>query len=69
MSVPYSVLQQYVTVGRRTKDDDCGCGAASFCHYVAGQTCVVAGVGQTGLVDDEVLVSPGVNIVISHGTY
>lgn len=52
---------------QRTKDDHSGCGAASLRHYVAGQTRVVARVGQPRLADDEVVVSTGVDVLVSAG--
>lgn len=50
-----------------TEDDHSGCGAASLGYDVAGQTRVVARVGQTRLVDDEVVVGSGVNVVVGQG--
>lgn len=43
-----------------------GCrGAASLSHDVASQACVVGRVGQTGLVDDKVVVGTCVDVVVS----
>lgn len=53
---------------QRTVHDHSGCGAAPFRHYVTGQAGVVARVGQTRLVDDEVVVGSGVDVVVSQGT-
>lgn len=54
--------------GRRTKDDHSGRGAASLRHDVAGEAGVVARVGQPSLVDDEVVVGSGIDVVVRQGT-
>lgn len=52
---------------KRTENDHSGCGTASLGHDVAGQAGVVARVGEPRLVDDEVVVSTGVDVVVSQG--
>lgn len=71
VSVHCNVLLQAIKAagtGRHTKDYHSGRGAASLSHNVAGQTGVVARVGQPGLVDDEVVVCTGVDVVVGQGT-
>lgn len=50
-----------------TEDDHSGCRAAPLGHDVAGQAGVVARVRQTRLVDDEVVVGSGVDVVVGQG--
>lgn len=49
---------------RLTKDDHSGSEAASLCHNVASQTCVVPRVGQTRLLDDQVVVRSRVDVPV-----
>lgn len=60
-------LKSKQPAGRRTEDDHGGRGAASLSHDVAGQTGVVARVGQPCLADDEVVVGAGVDVAVGVG--
>lgn len=48
----------------RTINNDSGCGAASFGHDVLGYACVVGGVRQTRLFDDQVVVDGDVEVSV-----
>ena len=40
-----------------TVDDKCGRAASALGHHVAGNACVICRIGQTSLLDDEVMVN------------
>ena len=47
-----------------TVDDDCCRGAASFGHDVLSHAGVVSGVGEAGLLDDQVVVDGDVEVPV-----
>lgn len=49
-----------------TVNNNSGCGASPFGHYVLGHTGVVGCVGQTGLLDDQVVVDGDVKVSVLH---
>lgn len=50
-----------------TVDDNCGGGAASLGHDVLSHTGVVGGVGEAGLLDDQVVVNGDVEVPVVCG--
>ncbi len=50
-----------------TKHNYSSCSTASFCNYVTGEAGVVARVRESGFIDDQIVVSTSVNVIIFKG--
>lgn len=64
-SIKMKKEKQKTVIVDHTEHDYSSCSAASFGDYVAGQAGVVGGVREPGFIDDQIVVSACVNVIVS----